>query len=393
MVSMWVFVCLCVSLSWYAAEGFLSRPLLSSLPFSPSGSSPSFEFRKRRSETAPSALSAEGGPSLQLKIRPVGIGSCAPPTVITNSDLESIVETDDEWIRTRTGISRRHVLQEGETLQGLAVEASKKALENANFNPENLDLVVLATSSSEDLFGDATGIAAGIGATNAVAFDLTAACSGFVFSMISAGLFLHSGVYKSCLVIGADALSRWVDWKDRNTCILFGDAAGAVLFEACGEGEGSVLAYDLHSDGNRRPQLCLPMQSKREDLTGGKGHVTKGEFGDISMNGREVFKFATREVPASIKLSLEKADLTVDKVDWLLLHQANYRIMEAVADRLGLPASKILSNLDEFGNTSSASIPVALEQAVREGKVKKGDVIAMAGFGAGLSWGSAVVRW
>lgn len=352
-----------------------------------------------------------------LKCRPIGIGSAAPRTVVTNSDLESFVETSDEWIRTRTGISERRVLLHngpdndgggssgGETIRSLATVAAKNALDMSGLEPTDIDLVIVATSSADDLFGDATSVAAGLGCTNAVAFDLTAACSGFLFGSVTAGQFLTNAgnSYRNAIVVGADALSRWVDWDDRNACILFGDGAGAMVLAATsaddskedGDDGFGILGSSVHSNGLGYEELkCGYVGSERLVATPGEGiTLSRGSYGGMSMNGKEVYKFATREVPKVIKEALVAADMEVEDVDWLLLHQANIRIMETVANRLDMPMEKVITNLAKYGNTSAGSIPLALDEAVRSGQVKKGDVIACAGFGAGLSWGSAIMKW
>lgn len=345
-------------------------------------------------------LSAATPGKSYLKARAIGTGSATPSHKITNSDLESIahLETSDEWIKTRTGISKRHVLHEEEKLKQLSALAAERAIESAGIDPLDVDLVVVATSSPDDLFGDATSVAHAIGATNAVAFDLTAACSGFLFGTVTAGQFLHSGGYKKAVIVGADALSRWVDWDDRNTCILFGDGAGAMVLESVenAETDAGILGFAMHSDGSDHQQLKLEFNENKgtEDARVVNGvNLSSGKYKVIEMNGREVYKFATRRVPEVIEEALQNADLKVDQIDWLLLHQANIRIMEVVADRLGIPIEKIITNLSDYGNTSAGSIPLALDEAVKSGKVKKGDIVACAGFGAGLSWGSAIIRW
>jgi 3-oxoacyl-[acyl-carrier-protein] synthase III len=331
-----------------------------------------------------------------MKCRPIGIGSATPKRLVTNQALESVVETSDEWIRTRTGIGSRRVLAPDETLRQLAVTASKHALDMAGLQPTDIDLVICCTSSPDDLFGDAPSIASELACSKGtVAFDLTAACSGFLFGVTTAAQFLHNNdKMKNALVIGADALSRWVDWDDRNTCILFGDAAGAMILQRDEEQPG-LLGFAAHSNGLGRCDLNLSYDGTERTIPtpDDPTTVTNGSYGTIFMNGREVYKFATREVPAVIQECLDAAELTVADVDHLLLHQANIRIMEIVADRLGMPMDKVITNLKDYGNTSAASIPLALDEAVRAGTVKKGDVIACAGFGAGLSWGSALLKW
>jgi len=345
-----------------------------------------------------------------LKCRTIGIGSAAPKTVITNLDLESVVETSDEWIRTRTGISQRHVLLhpdadydeekdgEFESIKTLASDAARNALDMSGLSPEDIDLVLVATSTPDDMFGDATSVAASLGCVNAVAFDLTAACSGFLFGSVTAGQFLTNdgNTYKNAIVVGADALSRWIDWDDRNSCILFGDGAGAIVLSATDDvADAGILGSSVHSNGLGYKNLnCRYGGEPRMVETPGDGtQLSAGSYNNLAMNGNEVYKFATRQVPKVIKEALVAADMEVEDVDWLLLHQANIRIMDTVASRLGIPKEKIITNLSNYGNTSAGSIPLALDEAVRSGQVKNGDVIACAGFGAGLSWGSAIMKW
>lgn len=334
----------------------------------------------------------------ELNCRPIGIGSAVPQTVITNLDMESVVETEDEWIRTRTGISQRRVLLHGESLQSLGTAAAKQALDMAGIAAEDIDLLICATSSPQDMFGDATSIAAELGCTsNTVAFDLTAACSGFLFGSVTAGQFLSTPgtSMKNALVVGADALSRWVDWDDRNSCILFGDGAGAMVLTNAGDDAPGLLGFSAHSNGKGYGDLncCYVGDERHVPTPNGGTTLSSGSYGKMKMNGQEVYKFATREVPTVLKEALEASGITVDDVDWLLLHQANIRIMEIVAKRLNIPFEKVITNLSSYGNTSAASIPLALDEAVRSGKVKKGDIVACAGFGAGLSWGATIMRW
>lgn len=323
-----------------------------------------------------------------------GCGSSVPDLVLTNEDLEKYVDTNDEWITTRTGIKKRHILGEGETLSSHASTSAMKALEMAGMKAEDVDLIIMATSSPDDLFGSATTVQASIGATKAAAFDLTAACSGFVMALTTGAQFIRSGTYKNVVVIGADALSRYIDWRDRNTCVLFGDGSGAVVLRA-NEDENApcgLLGIDMHSDGTGLKNLNCPF--------GGSGNKPEGDmasscgsYENLSMNGQEVFKFAVRAVPTVIGAALDNAGLQKEDIDWLVLHQANMRILSSAADRLGVPQERVVSNLANYGNTSAASIPLALDEAVRRGDIKKGDVLGLAGFGAGLSWASAVVRW
>ncbi|XP_073155608.1 beta-ketoacyl-[acyl-carrier-protein] synthase III A, chloroplastic [Henckelia pumila] len=330
----------------------------------------------------------------------VGCGSAVPSLQISNNDLSKIVDTSDEWISVRTGIRNRRIVSGKDSLTALAIEASRKALQMASVDPDDLDLVLMCTSTPEDLFGSAPQIQKELGCkNNPLAYDITAACSGFVLGLVSAACHIRGGGFKNVLVIGADALSRYVDWTDRGSCILFGDAAGAVVVQACDIEEDGIFAFDLHSDGEGQRHLKATMKENEKDQALGTngsllGLLPKGSsYSCIQMNGKEVFRFAVRVVPQSIELALQKAGLAGSSIDWLLLHQANQRIIDAVAARLDFPSERVISNLANYGNTSAASIPLALDEAVRSGKVKAGHTIAAAGFGAGLTWGSAIIRW
>jgi 3-oxoacyl-[acyl-carrier-protein] synthase-3 len=261
----------------------------------------------------------------------------------------------------------------------------------AGITAAELDLIILATSTPDDLFGSACQIQSLIGAKKAVAFDLTAACSGFVFGLITASQFIRTGVYQNVLLIGGDILSRWVDWGDRTTCILFGDGAGAVVLQAQPEGD-NLLGFEMCSDGTQNGCLNLEFAGKSQTLNS-EIVISKGGYQPITMNGKEVYRFAVAKVPEVIEKALYRANLNTSDIDWLLLHQANQRILDAVAKRLKIAPEKVISNLDKYGNTSAASIPIALDEAVREGKVKPSDVIAASGFGAGLTWGAAIFKW
>ncbi|KAL4566178.1 hypothetical protein LXL04_030288 [Taraxacum kok-saghyz] len=328
----------------------------------------------------------------------VGCGSAVPTLQISNDDLSKIVDTNDEWISVRTGIRNRRVLSGKDRMTDLATEAAKKALEMANVHPDDVDLVLLCTSTADDLFGSAPQIQAALGCKgNPLAFDITAACSGFLLGLISASCYIRGGGFKNVLVIGADALSRFVDWTDRGTCILFGDAAGAVLIQACESEEDGIFGFDVHSDGEGNRHLNAGV--KEHEIEGGINGPIEGfppkssSYSCVQMNGKEVFRFACRVVPQSIEMALQNAGLTRSDIDWLLLHQANQRILDGVATRLEIPTERVISNLANYGNTSAASIPLALDEAVRGGKIKSGETIATAGFGAGLTWGSAIIRW
>jgi 3-oxoacyl-[acyl-carrier-protein] synthase-3 len=322
----------------------------------------------------------------------VGSGSALPKAQISNEALSQRVETDDDWIRSRTGIGARRVAGPGETVTSLAAAAGRAALERAGWDPLELDLILLATSSPDDLFGTAPRVQAALGATNAVAFDLTAACSGFLFALITAAQYLRNGAMQRVLVIGADQLSRWLDWDDRRTCVLFGDGAGAVALQSCIAEQDGLVAFRMRSDGSRNGCLTLAQVDEHRPLLGDLT-AQVGGFQPIHMNGQEVYKFAVREVPAVLEELLLASGIAADKLDWLLLHQANQRILDAVADRFHVPHERVLSNLASYGNTSAATIPLMLDEAVRDGRVQPGHLIASSGFGAGLSWGGAVLRW
>ena len=321
----------------------------------------------------------------------IGCGSAAPQAVLSNQHLSQMVETSDEWISSRTGMKNRHVSSATESLSQLSAEAAQNAIAMAGIEPHDVDLIILATSTPDDLFGSAGRVQHLVGATRAVAFDLTAACSGFVLGLITAAQYIRGGLYRNVVVIGADMLSRWVDWSDRTTCVLFGDGAGAVVCQGIEDGD-RILAWEMYSDGSQNNCLNLPYQSQSQVLT---ADITaeSGGYQPISMNGKEVYRFAVAKVPEAISKAMFKANLSNEDLDWLLLHQANQRIMDAVAKRLKLPQEKILSNIADYGNTSAASIPLALDAAVRDGKVKPGDIIAASGFGAGLTWSAAIFKW
>ncbi|KAK0586974.1 hypothetical protein LWI29_015494 [Acer saccharum] len=345
-----------------------------------------------RSESRPPRFVSKG-------CKLVGCGSAVPALQISNVELSKIVETSDEWISTRTGIRNRRVLSGKESLNDLAVEAARKALQMAEVEPDDVDLILMCTSTPEDLFGGAPQIQKALGCkNNPLSYDITAACSGFLLGLVSAASHIRGTGFRNVLVIGADALSRFVDWTDRGSCILFGDAAGAVLLQACDSEEDGLFSFDVHSDGEGGRHLKAGIRSNEtEDVLGSNGSVLfppqRSSYSCIHMNGKEVFRFAVRVVPQSIESAMVKAGLTMSSIDWLLLHQANQRIIDAVATRLEIPSERVISNLANYGNTSAASIPLALDEAVRSGKVKSGDTIAAAGFGAGLTWGSAILRW
>lgn len=321
-----------------------------------------------------------------------GSGSAAPSTRLSNEDLTHIVETSDEWITTRTGIKERCVASPEESLVEIATKAAQNALDMAQVDPRELDLVILATSTPDDLFGSAVSVQTAVGASNAVAFDLTAACSGFVFGLVNAAQFIYTGTYQKVLLVGADLLSRWVDWSDRSTCVLFGDGAGAVVIEATSADNDGLLGFELCSDGTLNHTLNLSHQGQSQSLMDGV-KVAKGHYQPVTMKGKDVYRFAVEKVPEVIFKALFRANLTAEQLNWLLLHQANQRIMDAVAHRLELPRDRVISNLASYGNTSAGSIPLALDETMRAGKLHAGETIAMSGFGAGLTWGAVIVKW
>ena len=322
----------------------------------------------------------------------IGWGYSVPDKVITNHDLEQIVETNDEWIRARTGIEQRRVASDPkETSASLGIEAARRALEVADVDPNKIDLVICATSSPEYVFpSTASIIQDAIGATNAGAFDLSAACSGFVYALSMARGHILAGDAEYVLVLGAETLSRLVDWTDRNTCILFGDGAGAVLVAASNV-PGGIIASELGSDGSGAELLILPaggsaMPASLETVSSGS-HFMK-------MDGKAVFRFATRVMAEATRAVLNRAGLTTDDIDLVIPHQANLRIIQnSVQKQLQIPEEKVFVNLQKYGNTSTASIPIALCEAINAGRVKPGDKLVFVGFGAGLTWAACAIQW
>ncbi|MBO8129441.1 MAG: ketoacyl-ACP synthase III [Peptococcaceae bacterium] len=319
-----------------------------------------------------------------------GIGSYVPDKVLTNYDLEKMVETSDEWIRERTGIRERRIVHPDQATSDLAVIAAEHALKDAGIDASEVDLIIVATATPDMLFPSTACLVQNrIGADHAGAFDLQAGCSGFVYALSVGSQFVATGKYKRVLVIGAETLSRITNWDDRTTCVLFGDGAGAVVLERVTRGRG-ILASCLGADGAGADILCLPAGGSRlpasEQTVAAKQHY-------LSMNGREVFKFAVRVTEEATRQVLQQAGLTVEDVDHLILHQANIRIMEAAAKRLGIGSDRLVVNVDRYGNTSSASIPLALSEAVVDGRIKDGDCVVMVAFGAGLTWAASAIKW
>ena len=327
----------------------------------------------------------------QIGVSFKGSGSYVPNQILTNQEISNKVNTNDEWIKSRTGISQRRISGLEENVSDMGYKAAIEAIEMTKWDIETIDLIILATSTPNDLFGSAPYIQAKLGAYNAVAFDLTAACSGFLFALITASQFLKTGSYKRAIVIGSDQLSSYVDWNDRRSCILFGDGAGAIAIESTIEFD-NLIGFNMKTDGKRGSFLNLPLKNNQDSIIDNINYL-KGGFSTIKMNGKEVYKFAVREVPLIIEDLIKKTNYSSEKIDWLLLHQANQRILDAVGERLNFSKEKILSNLSNYGNTSAATIPLMLDEAIRNKKIKQNDTIAASGFGAGLSWGAALIRW
>jgi 3-oxoacyl-[acyl-carrier-protein] synthase-3 len=320
----------------------------------------------------------------------LGIGSYLPEKILTNQEIEKIVDTTNEWIVTRTGIGARHIADENMAASDLATEAAKKALKDANTLPEEIDLIIVATVTPDMHFpSTACIVQMNIGAKNAAAFDLGAGCSGFIYGLTVAKQFIETGMYKKILVIGAEALSKVLDWTDRNTCVLFGDGAGAAVVGPTDEGMGILSTY-MGADGEGGKFLTIPGGGSRIPAT---LESVKNKLHTIKMDGSEVFKFAVRIMNRASQEAIDRSGYSLEDINYLVPHQANIRIIEAAAKKLKLPMDKVHVNLNRFGNMSAASIPVALDEAVRQGKIKKGDLVVMVGFGAGLTWGSSVIKW
>jgi 3-oxoacyl-[acyl-carrier-protein] synthase III len=319
----------------------------------------------------------------------LGLGYYLPSKVLTNHDLEKIVDTSDEWIKTRTGIAQRRIAAEGENTSDLAVAASRKALESAGLKATDLDLILVATMTP-DMPCPATSciVQTKLGAPQAAATDVAAACSGFLYGLVMGQQFVATGTYKHVLVVGAEVLSRVVDWKDRSTCVLFGDGAGAVVLGPTEQGK--ILSTHLGSDGRGADLLKVPgggvAQPASAESVEQRAHFLK-------MNGTEVFKHAVRAMSSACLTAVKKAGIEPEQVACVIPHQANMRIIKAVVDRAGMPLEKVYLNVDRYGNMSAASTIVALCEAVRDGRVKKGDYALLVAFGAGLTWGSAVIQW
>ena len=326
-------------------------------------------------------------PTLYSRI--TGWGYYAPERVVTNAELSQTLDTSDEWIVQRSGIRQRHIAAAHESTSTLCVNAARSALQRANLAPTALDLIIVATSTPDQFAPPVSSLVQHeLDAVDVPAFVLLNGCSGFVYALATAHQFIASGLYRNILVIGAELLSRFVDWTDRSTCVLFGDAAGALVLSASTV-PGGVRGISLGSDGSNAIQITMPaggsaMPASQQTVADGSHY--------LKMNGREVFKFASRVVGRSCRKALEQAEMTLDQVDWIIPHQANLRIIEAAAKEMNLPLERFIVNIDRYANTSAASIPIALAEQLDSGKLKPGDRLLMVAFGAGLTWGAAVVE-
>jgi len=320
----------------------------------------------------------------------IATGSYAPERVLTNFELEKMVDTSDDWIRSRTGIKERRISAESEATSDLGAAAANEAIKKAGMKPEQIDLILVATITPDMFFpSTACFIQDKIGAKNSAGFDIVAACSGFLYGLSIADSYIRTGAFKNILLVGAETLTKVTDWKDRNTCVLFGDAAGAVLLRG-EQGESGILSTHLYSDGSFWGLLNLPGGGSRNPTS---ANTMRQGLHFIKMNGNETFKVAVRSSEQACRDALSKNGLDVSQIDLFIPHQANYRIIQAVASRLAFPLEKVYLNLEAYGNTSAASIPLALDQAVASERVKTNDLILLSSFGGGMTWASAVIRW
>lgn len=319
--------------------------------------------------------------------RIAGTGSYLPEKILTNAELEKIVETSDQWIRERTGIQQRHIAAEGQTTVDLAEQAALRAMEAAGVKASELDLIIVGTTTPDIIFpSSACLLQARIGANGCPAFDVNAACSGFIFALATADKFIRSGAAKTVLVVGAETLTRMLDWSDRNTCVLFGDGAGAVVLKA--DAETGILSTHLHSDGGKKELLYNPV-----GVSAGFKFDEKNAGLRVLMAGSEVFKYAVKALDSVVDEALTANGIDKSQLDWLIPHQANLRIIEATAKRLAMPMDRVVLTVHKHGNTSAASVPLALDEAVRSGKVQRGQLVLMEAFGGGFTWGSALMRY
>ena len=320
-----------------------------------------------------------------------GVGSYCPEPILANKDLENIIETTDEWIVSRTGIRERRVAPKEEITSDLACKASERALADAGISAEELDLLILGTTTPDMIFpSTACFVQAKLGANKAAAFDLAAACSSFIYALSVANSFIKTGSYRTIMVIGVEIMTRIVDWTDRNTCILFGDGAGAAVLKRAEDNSSGILSTHIYSDGNYTKHLYGP--------GGGTLHPASHETVDqrlhfIKMNGNEIYKGAVKAMTEAAREALSYNNLQPENIDLFIPHQANRRIVDAVVEKLQISVGKTFINVEKYGNTSSASIPIALDEAVKQGRIKKNDLVLLASFGAGFTWGSALIRW
>ena len=322
---------------------------------------------------------------MNMTARIIGTGSCLPEAIVTNDYLSTIMDTSDEWISSRTGIKERHLVKE-ETTASLSLEAGRRALAEAGVAPEELDMIIVGTLTGDYITpSTACEVQAGLGAVNAVAFDINAACAGFLFSLHTVNAYIQCGMCRTALLIGAETLSRIMDWGDRSTCVLFGDGAGAAVVQAQ---EGGLIAYDQGSDGEKGKYLACRNRTNNNPLV-----QTEKNYSYTQMDGQEVYKFAVTYVPNSIHKVLEKAGLQPEDIKYYLLHQANLRIIQAVAKRLKISLDRFPISLDHCGNVSAASVPILLDDVNRKGMLQKGDKIILSGFGGGLTWGTFLIEW
>lgn len=320
-----------------------------------------------------------------MTTRIIGTGSSIPYRKVTNDDLAELMDTSDEWIYSRTGIHNRHLV-ETETTTTMASEAARKAMEDAGISPEEIDLIIVGTVSGDMCYpSTACMVQAEIGAVNAVAYDISAGCSGFLFSLNTAHAYIQTGMYQCALVIGAETLSKMMDWSDRSTCVLFGDGAGAAVVKAESTG---IRAVAQHSDGDRGSVLICHNRGSNNPFVSSEKRLDY-----TKMEGQEVFKFAVKMVPKCVQEVVDKAGISMEDVDFFLLHQANKRIIESVSKRLKVSDDKFPTNIEHYGNTSAASIPILLDELNRSNTFKKGDIIVLSGFGAGLTWGATLLEW
>ena len=323
---------------------------------------------------------------MTLRAVVMGVGHYLPTRIVPNSELEALVQTSDEWIRSRSGIERRHFVAEGQTTSDLATLAAQAALAHAGLTPDDIDAIVLATSTADLTFPSAASMVQGkLGMTQGFAFDVQAVCAGFVYALSTANAFILSGQAKRVLVIGAETFSRLMDWEDRSTCVLFGDGAGALVLEGQDltgtSADRGILSTDLHSDGRLKDLLYVD------------GGVSKGTTGHLRMQGKEVFRHAVEKLAQTAHAALEKAGLSGEDVDWIVPHQANIRIIEGTAKRMQVPMERVVVTVQDHGNTSAASIPLALSVGVQRGQIRQGDLLVTEAIGGGLAWGAVVLRW